>query len=219
MKIVTTLICLLAIAVGINIYSSHTERDRLETALSLLDARISNNTSTLEKVEDYMVDTSMTFEDMQYIMMDNIKDVATALENHEHAPVYVEVPAVPEVPSVEITTKTEPVEEETLTRIYDEETQLHVPSFPVEEKTDWVAEQSSCPKANNRLGQFINDVSIRKDYEFVATYDVVNSSIDNIRFDKTLPNNLKFAVSKFIRTFQPSGDKLNCKIIIKVLEN
>ena len=217
MKIATTLIFILALAVGVNIYSSHTERDRLETALRLLDARISDNSSKLDEVEEYIVDTTVTFENMQYIMMDNIKDVATALENHKHEPVYIEAP---EVPAVEITTEPEPVVEESiLERLYDEETQLHVPSLPVEEETDWVAEQSSCPKANNKLGQFIDDINIRKDYKFVATYDVVNSSIDNIRFDKTLPNNLKFAVSRFIRTFQPLGDKVNCKIIIKVLEN
>ena len=111
MKIATTLIFILALAVGVNIYSSHTERDRLETALRLLDARISDNSSKLDEVEEYIVDTTVTFENMQYIMMDNIKDVATSLENHKHEPVYIEAP---EVPAVEITTDPEPVVEESI---------------------------------------------------------------------------------------------------------
>ena len=217
MKIATTLIVLLSILTGINMYSSFTERDRLETALRLLDARIHVNATTIEEIEEYIVDTNIDNERLYHIVLDNIKGIALAIDKHEHEPVYIETQ---EVPAVKITTDPEPVvEEPILERLYDEETQLHVPSFPVKKETDWVTEQSSCPKSNNRLGQFIEDVNIRKDYEFVATYDVVNSSIDNIRFDKTLPNNLKFAVSRFIKTFQPSGDKVDCKIMIKVLEN
>ena len=220
MKIATTLICLLAIAVGINVYSSHTERDRLETALRLLDARISENSTSIEEVEDYIVDSTIELERMHYIMMDNIRDVGKSLNSHEHEPVYIEVP---EVPAVEITTKPEPkpepVEEPTLERVYDEETQLHTPVFTVEKEVEVVKETFSCPKANSRLGKYIEDISIRKDYEFVATYDVVDSSIDNIRFDKTLPNSLKFAVSRYIKSLTARGNKADCKISIKVLEN
>ena len=97
MKIVTTLIALLTLVVGTNIFIRVQEQDRLDTALLLLDERISSNQTTITNIEDYMVDTALDFEKMQYIMMDNIKDVATSLEKHEHAPLYIEKPEVPVV--------------------------------------------------------------------------------------------------------------------------
>jgi len=94
MKIVTTLIALLTLVVGTNIFIRVQEQDRLETALVLLDTRINSNKTTIENIEEYIVDVGIDFEHMQYIMMDNIKDVATALERHEHEPIYVEAPSV-----------------------------------------------------------------------------------------------------------------------------
>ena len=202
MKIVTTLIALLTLVVGTNIFLRVQDQDRLETALILLDERISSNTTTIEKVEDYIVDAGIDFEHMQYIMMDNIRDVATALEKHKHEPVYVEVPVVPEP---------EPVETETLERTYDPETQLHIPSLPVPVVV--------CPKANNNLGKFIDDVSLRRDYKFLVTYDILDNKLDNVRFDKKIPSKLKAAMIQYINSFKFNGDVKDCKISIKVLEN
>tara|TARA_R100001443_G_scaffold117281_1_gene141073 strand:- start:431 stop:1048 length:618 start_codon:yes stop_codon:yes gene_type:complete len=205
MKIVTTLITLLTLVVGTNIFFRIQDQDRLDTALILLDERISSNTTTIEKVEEYIVDTSMTFEDIQYVMMDNIKDVATALENHKHKPVYVEVP------SVKIKEQPKPVKEEILERTYDHETKLHVPSLPVPVVV--------CPKANNKLGNFIEDVALRRDYKFLVTYDILDNKLDNVRFDKKIPSKLKSAMIKYINSFTVNGDVKDCKLSIKVLEN
>ena len=213
MKIVTTLIALLTLVVGTNIFLRVQDQDRLDTALILLDERISSNTTTIEKVEDYIVDAGIDFEHMQYIMMDNIRDVATALEKHKHEPVYVEVPVVPEVDSVEIQTEPEPkpVETETLERTYDPETQLHIPSLPVPVVV--------CPKANNNLGKFIDDVSLRRDYKFLVTYDILDNKLDNVRFDKKIPSKLKAAMIQYINSFKFNGDVKDCKLSIKVLKN
>tara|TARA_Y100000004_G_C8857604_1_gene387505 strand:+ start:316 stop:951 length:636 start_codon:yes stop_codon:yes gene_type:complete len=211
MKIVTTLIALLTLVVGTNIFLRVQDQDRIDTALLLLDERISSNTTTITNVEEYIVDTTLTFENMQYIMMDNIKDVATSLEKHKHEPVYVEVPVVPEVPSVKIKTEPKPVETETLERIYDPETQLHVPNLPVPVVV--------CPKANNNLGKFIEDVTLRRDYKFFVTYDILDNKLNNVRFDKKIPSKLKAAMIQYINSFRFNGDVKDCKISIKVLEN
>jgi hypothetical protein len=211
MKIVTTLIALLTLVVGTNIFLRVQDQDRLETALILLDERISSNTTIISNIEEYIVDTTVTFENMQYIMMDNIKDVATALEKHEHEPVYVEVPVVSEVDSVEIQTEPEPVETGTLERTYDPETQLHIPSLPVPVVV--------CPRANNNLGKFIDDVSLRRDYKFLVTYDILDNKLDNVRFDKKIPSKLKTAMIQYINSFKFNGDVKDCKLSIKVLEN
>tara|TARA_B100000900_G_scaffold379613_1_gene364667 strand:+ start:3918 stop:4535 length:618 start_codon:yes stop_codon:yes gene_type:complete len=205
MKIVTTLIALLTLVVGTNIFLNVQEQDRLETALVLLDSRINSNKTTIENIEDYIVDVGMDFETMNFIMMDNIKDVATALEKHKHEPVYIEVP------SVKIKEQPKPVKEEILERTYDPETKLHIPSLPVPVVV--------CPKANNKLGKFIKDVSLRRDYKFIINYDILNNKIDNVRFDKKIPSKLKSAMINYINSFTINGDVTNCKLSIKVLEN
>lgn len=205
MKIVTTLIALLTLVVGTNIFIRVQEQDRLETALVLLDTRINSNKTTIENIEEYIVDVGIDFEHMQYIMMDNIKDVATALERHEHEPIYIEAP------SVEIKEQPEPVETQILERTYDPETQLHIPSLPVPVVV--------CPKANNGLGEFIKDVSLRRDYKFLVTYDILDNKLDNVRFDKKLPSKLKSAMIQYINSFTVKGDVKDCKLSIKVLEN
>ena len=217
MKIVTTLIVLLAMAVGINMYASFEERDRLETALVLLDERITSNVTTIEEIEEYIVDSTIDFESMQHIMMDNISGVAKSLEKHKHKPVYIDKP---EVPVVKITTEPAPViKTPTLKRTFDPETQLHVPNLPIKKDTSWIEKTATCPRANNKLNKFIEDINIRKDYKFVVQYDVVDNHISNIRFDNTLPNSLKFAVTKYLNTFTLTGNVNDCKIMIKVLEN
>ncbi len=205
MKIVTTLIALLTLVVGTNIFLNVQEQDRLETALVLLDSRINSNKTTIENIEDYIVDVGMDFETMNFIMMDNIKDVATALEKHKHEPVYIEVP------SVKIKEQPKPVKEEILERTYYPETKLHIPSLPVPVVV--------CPKANNKLGKFIKDVSLRRDYKFIINYDILNNKIDNVRFDKKIPSKLKSAMINYINSFTINGDVTNCKLSIKVLEN
>tara|TARA_R100001460_G_scaffold106980_1_gene155080 strand:- start:79 stop:696 length:618 start_codon:yes stop_codon:yes gene_type:complete len=205
MKIVTTLIALLTLVVGTNIFIRVQEQDRLETALVLLDTRINSNKTTIENIEEYIVDVGIDFEHMQYIMMDNIKDVATALERHEHEPIYVEAP------SVKIQEKPEPIETQILERTYDPETQLHIPSLPVPVVV--------CPKANNSLGEFIKDVPLRRDYKFLVTYDILDNKLDNVRFDKKIPSKLKSAMIQYINSFTITDDVKDCKLSIKVLEN
>ena len=205
MKIVTTLIALLTLVVGTNIFIRVQEQDRLETALVLLDTRINSNKTTIENIEEYIVDVGIDFEHMQYIMMDNIKDVATALERHEHEPIYVEAP------SVKIQEKSEPIETQILERTYDPETQLHIPSLPVPVVV--------CPKANNSLGEFIKDVPLRRDYKFLVTYDILDNKLDNVRFDKKIPSKLKSAMIQYINSFTITDDVKDCKLSIKVLEN
>lgn len=205
MKIVTTLIALLTLVVGTNIFIRVQEQDRLETALVLLDTRINSNKTTIENIEEYIVDVGIDFEHMQYIMMDNIKDVATALERHEHEPIYIEAP------SVEIKEQPKPVETQILERTYDPETQLHIPSLPVPVVV--------CPKANNNLGKFIEDVTLRRDYKFLVTYDILDNKLNNVRFDKKLPSKLKSAMIQYINSFTFNGDVKDCKLSIKVLEN
>jgi hypothetical protein len=204
MKIVTTLITLLTLVVGTNIFIRVQDQDRLDTALILLDERISYTQTKVNSLEDYVADTTIDFEHMQYVMMDNIKDVATGIEKHEHEPVYIEKK---EAPVVKITADIE--------RLYDPETKLHVPNVA----TIPAPITFRCPKSKGNLGKFIENVDLHRDYNFIMTYDVFNNKISNVTFDKKLPSKLKSAMIKYVSSLDSFGTIADCKLSIKVLEN
>ena len=223
MKIATTLIVLLGIITGINMYSSFTEKDRLETALRMLDERISRAEDNVLNVSEYVGNTIIDFERMEHMLENNIASIANQLEKHEHEKVYIQPKEEPkpiekiEVPAVKITTETPVVKKEiSIERIYDPVTELHVPNITTIPLSPAIV---SCPNANNRLNKYISKLNIRRDYKFLVTYDIIDDTITNVRFDNKVPSNLQGAVRKFINSFTRYGDVEDCKISIKVLEN
>jgi len=223
MKIATTLIVLLSILTGINMYSSFTERDRLETALRLLDERINRAEGNVLNVSEYVGNTIIDFERMEHMLENNIASILNQLEKHEHEKVYIQLKEEPkpieetEVPAVENTPEPTNIDESpSIERFYDPETELHVPNIETIPVNPVVA---SCPRANNKLNKYISRLNIRRDYKFVVTYDIIDDEITNARFNNSVPANLKGAVIKFIDSFTRDGDVKDCKISIKVLEN
>ena len=223
MKIATTLIVLLGIITGINMYSSFTEKDRLETALRMLDERISRAEDNVLNVSEYVGNTIIDFERMEHMLENNIASIANQLEKHEHEKVYIQPKEEPkpiekiEVPAVKITTETPVVKKEiSIERIYDPVTELHVPNITTIPLSPAIV---SCPNANNRLNKYISKLNIRRDYKFLVTYDIIDDTITNVRFNNKVPSNLQGAVRKFINSFTRYGDVEDCKISIKVLEN
>ena len=223
MKIATTLIVLLGIITGINMYSSFTEKDRLETALRMLDERINRAEDNVLNVSEYVGNTIIDFERMEHMLENNIASIANQLEKHEHEKVYIQPKEEPkpiekiEVPAVKITTETPVVKKEiSIERIYDPVTELHVPNITTIPLSPAIV---SCPNANNRLNKYISKLNIRRDYKFLVTYDIIDDTITNVRFDNKVPSNLQGAVRKFINSFTRYGDVEDCKISIKVLEN
>ena len=223
MKIATTLIVLLGIITGINMYSSFTEKDRLETALRMLDERISRAEDNVLNVSEYVGNTIIDFERMEHMLENNIASMANQLEKHEHEKVYIQPKEEPkpiekiEVPAVKITTEPTVVKKEiSIERIYDPVTNLHVPNIVTVPVNPVIV---SCPRANNRLNKYISKLNIKRDYKFLVTYDIIDDTITNVRFDNKVPSNLQGAVRKFINSFTRYGDVEDCKISIKVLEN
>ena len=224
MKIATTLIVLLSILTGINMYSSFTERDRLETALRLLDERINRAEGNVLNVSEYVGNTIIDFERMEHMLENNIASILNQLEKHEHEKVYIQLKEEPkpieetEVPAVESTPEpTNMYESPSIERFYNPETEMfdipNIETIPVKPVV------VSCPKANNRLNKYISKLNIRRDYKFLVTYDIINDTITNVRFNNKVPNNLQGAVTKFINSFTRYGDVKDCQISIKVLEN
>ena len=223
MKIEKIMIALLIIVFGVNFYSALQERERLNVGLNLLDKRISQAEDNINKANEYIGNTLIDFDNMEYILREDIDFVSSELERHKHEKIYIETKEEPkpvektEVPAVEI--KTEPTvinKEISIERIYDPETNLHIPNIEAIPVNPVVA---SCPRANNKLNKYISRLNIRRDYKFVVTYDIIDDEITNARFNNLVPANLKGAVIKFIDSFTRDGDVKDCKISIKVLEN
>ena len=79
--------------------------------------------------------------------------------------------------------------------------------------------EAQCPKASKNLGDYINKVRIIRDYKFKISYDVINNSISNVEFSRSLPSNLQRAMIKYLNSFTIYGDTTGCNVSIKILEN
>lgn len=223
MKIERALIAILFIGFAFNLFVNTNETERLDTGLKLLDERISRAEDNVLNVSEYVGNTITDFERMEHMLENNIASMANQLEKHEHEKVYIQPKEEPkpiekiEVPAVKITTEPTVVKKEiSIERIYDPVTELHVPNIATVPVNPVIV---SCPKANNRLNKYISKLNIRRDYKFLVTYDIIDDTITNVRFDNKVPSNLRGAVTKFINSFTRYGDVEDCKISIKVLEN
>tara|TARA_R100000995_G_scaffold7710_2_gene3377 strand:- start:2509 stop:3183 length:675 start_codon:yes stop_codon:yes gene_type:complete len=224
MKIEKMIIALLIILVGVNFYSSLQERERLNVGLNLLDQRISQAEENINKANEYIGNTLTDFDNMEYILREDIDFVSSELERHKHEKIYIERKEEPkpieetEVPAVENTPEPTNIDESpSIERFYNPETEMFdIPNIETMPVSPVIV---SCPRANNRLNKYISKLNIRRDYKFLVTYDIINDTITNVRFNNKVPSNLQGAVTKFINSFTRYGDVKDCQISIKVLEN
>jgi len=136
MKIEKIMIALLIIVFGVNFYSALQERERLNVGLNLLDKRISQAEDNINKANEYIGNTLTDFDNMEYILREDIDFVSSELARHKHEKIYIETKEEPkpvektEVPALEITPEPTNIDEApSIERFYDPETELHVPSI------------------------------------------------------------------------------------------
>ena len=232
MKIERIFIVLLLVLFGINFYTDAKEYQRFDTALTVLDERVGRSEDNVRTVIDYVKNTTTDISAVELRLMDEISKSKSLQQRmidmftgHIHEPVFIEA-------------EEEIIEEETnetLERIYDPVTQLHIPtisSMPVdpiegEPTVETIKEVSvvpppvvvSCPKVNNRLGRYIENIRINRDYSFLINYDVKDNQVTNVEFSTGLPSTLQRAMIKYLNSFQMYGDTTGCSLSIKILEN
>jgi len=233
MKIERIFIVLLLVLFGINFYTDAKEYQRFDTALIVLDERIGKAEDNVNNVIDYMKNTATDINAVELRLMEEISKSKSLQQRmidmftgHIHEPVFIE------------TEEEEIIEEETnetLERIYDPVSQLHIPtvaSIPVdpievEPTVETIKEVSvvpppvvvACPKVNNRLGRYIENIRINRDYSFLINYDVKDKQVTNVEFSTGLPSTLQRAMIKYLNSFQMYGDTTGCSLSIKILEN
>ena len=233
MKIERIFIILLLVLFGINFYTDAKEYQRFDTSLVVLDERIGRSEDNVTNVIDYINNTVTDASTREVRLMDEISKSKSLQQRmidmftgHIHEPVFIEAE------------EEEIIEEETnetLERIYDPVSQLHIPtvaSIPVdpievEPTVETIKEVSvvpppvvvACPKVNNRLGRYIENIRINRDYSFLINYDVKDNQVTNVEFSTGLPSTLQRAMIKYLNSFQMYGDTTGCSLSIKILEN
>ena len=233
MKIERIFIVLLLVLFGINFYTTAKEVQRFDTALIVLDERVGRSEDNVRTVIDYVKNTATDISAVELRLREEVSKSKSLQQRmidmftgHTHEPVFIEAE------------EEEIIEEETnetLERIYDPVSQLHIPtvaSIPVDpieieptvETMEEVIEAIppvvvSCPKINNRLGRYIENIRINRDYKFIIDYDVKDNQVTNVEFSTGLPSTLQRAMIKYLNSFQMYGDTTGCSLSIKILEN
>tara|TARA_Y100001938_G_scaffold149291_1_gene235638 strand:+ start:344 stop:1075 length:732 start_codon:yes stop_codon:yes gene_type:complete len=80
-----------------------------------------------------------------------------------------------------------------------------------------VISTASCPRPQQTLGRYINNITLRKDYSFTVSYDIIEKQVNNISFNKNLPTKLQKAIQKYLTSLVLTGDISGCKLPIKLL--
>ena len=77
---------------------------------------------------------------------------------------------------------------------------------------------ASCPRPNQNLAKYINNVTLRKNYSFSVFFDVKDLQIANVTFSHRLPVKLQRAMTAYLDDFNLSQDIQGCRIPIRLLE-
>ena len=221
MKIKEIIIFLLCALVAWNSYTIFEKDNSKDTALLVLDERIVNAEDSIKSIINYIENDRWQIKNE---LKEELTSLSLALSSHEHQPIYIEVEkevvvSEEEIPILEKEVEVKEVIDnaplESIVPIVDdiiiEETTPVTPVTPVT--------VVACPKVHNRLGRYIENVRITRDYQFIISYDVKDNQVANVDFSRNLPSNLKRALTKYLNSFQMYGNASGCTLSIKILEN
>ena len=221
MKIKEIIIFLLCALVAWNSYTIFEKDNSKDTALLVLDERIVNAEDSIKSIINYIENDRWQIKNE---LKEELTSLSLALSSHEHQPIYIEVEkevvvSEEEIPILEKEVEVKEVIDnaplESIVPIVDdiiiEETTPVTPVTPVT--------VVAFPKVHNRLGRYIENVRITRDYQFIISYDVKDNQVANVDFSRNLPSNLKRALTKYLNSFQMYGNASGCTLSIKILEN
>ena len=221
MKIEKILIVLLCALVAWNSYTIFEKDNSKDTALLVLDERIVNAEDSIKSIINYIENDRWQIKNE---LKEELTSLGLALSSHEHQPIYIEVEkevvvSEEEIPIIEkeVEVEVEEVIDTPLVPIVEETIPVTPVTTPVTPVTPVTV--VACPKVHNRLGRYIENVRITRDYQFIISYDVEDNQVANVDFSRNLPSNLKRALTKYLNSFQMYGNASGCTLSIKILEN
>ena len=194
-----------------------TKINNLNNDLIKISNYVSNNSKLLTSLEGEVYNNSLTLEDVSERLQEQYKTNTTFYE------MYFSTQAQ----------RVEKEEEELVEeKIEDKGTQdkiatpLPAPTKSIEQEEVVVPTEvpvvkittaSFCPTPHTGLLPYIKRVTLRRDYKFVAHYDVLDSKIVNLSFTKKLPSKLQTALTKYLNSFKMNGNINGCYLPIKIL--
>ena len=221
MKYEKILIGLLCAFVAWNSYTIFEKDNNNNTAILVLDERIVNTEDSIKNILNYIKDDSHQIKNQ---LRTEIASLGLELNSHKHKPVYVEIEKEVVIENEELPIEEKELEIEEVVNTSSEE--LIVSTVDNTATTEVVKKTTSampmvvsCPKVHNRLGRYIENTRISRDYTFIIDYDVKNKQVTNVEFSKSLPNSLQRAMIRYLNSFQMYGDTGGCSLSIKILKN
>ena len=221
MKLEQIIIVLLCAFVAWNSYTIFEKDNNNDTAMLVLDERIVNTEDSIKSLINYIENDRHKIKNQ---LRTEIASLGLELNSHKHKPVYVEIEKEVVIENEELPIKEKELEieevvntssEELIVSTIDDTTTTEV----VKKTTSAMPMVVSCPKVHNRLGQYIENTRISRNYTFIIDYDVKNKQVTNVEFSKSLPNSLQRAMIRYLNSFQMYGDTGGCSLSIKILKN
>ena len=218
MKIKEIIIFLLCALVAWNSYTIFEKDNSKDTALLVLDERIVNAEDSIKSIINYIENDRWQIKNE---LKEELTSLSLALSSHEHQPIYIEVEKEVVVSEEEIPILEKEVEVKEVIDNAPLESIVPIVDDIIIEETTPVTPVTvvACPKVHNRLGRYIENVRITRDYQFIISYDVKDNQVANVDFSRNLPSNLKRALTKYLNSFQMYGNASGCTLSIKILEN
>ena len=184
-----------------------TKINKLNNDLIKISNYVSSNSRLLTSLEGEVYNNSLTLEDVSERLQEQYKTNTTFYE------MYFSTQAQRvEKEEEELVEEKVPNEERVLETIEQEEVVV-----PIEVPVVKITTASFCPTPHTGLLPYIKRVTLRRDYKFVAHYDVLDSKIVNLSFTKKLPSKLQTALTKYLNSFKMNGNINGCYLPIKIL--
>jgi len=219
MKIQNIFIGVLFLLLGYSGYQNIVFIDEQKKDSKNLIKRIIKAETNIDNMIDHINNDAVDMLEIEKNLLLEIENLNGRITEHEHEVIEIEKeifkPTIPVQP-VESTEPVEPVE--TLERTYNEATGLHVPVF-VEQVPEARISTASCPRPHNNLLPYINNIDLRRNYQFRVNYNVKDNEIVDINYSRSLPSKLKGAINNYLNSFETTGDVTGCYVPIKLLRS
>lgn len=184
--------------------------NKLNNDLLKISQYVQSNITDFEYLERKIEDNSVELEEVQRQLKETQNSAETFYQMFfDTQPQRVEKELVEETENRTQDLQSTPAPSETK--------EQEVVELPVEVPVVKITTTASCPTPHNRLLQYIEDVSLRRDYAFKVSYDVQDNKIINVNYKPLIPNKLKRGMQKYLDSFSLTGDVKNCYIPIKIL--
>lgn len=205
MKIEHILVGILFLVVGYGTYNDILLTNNQQQESRDFTKRIIKAESNIGNLIEHINNDAIDILEIENKLLSEINNINNKLEEHKHE--VIEIKAEPiSLPSLD------------LVRTYDPVITTDVPII-IEQISEKIISTAVCPRPHSELLPFLKKVSLRRDYKFKASYDIINGTVTNLKFSTSLPSKLKKAIGKYLNSLDMSNDVRDCYVPFKLLRD